>query len=43
MKTLEDIVWAAMRGILWVAAKAYYVKAYGLESVEVEKSGLIPF
>ena len=40
MKSLDDVVWAAMHFGLWLAARAYNVKVYGLESVESEKAAL---
>ena len=40
MKSLDDVVWSAMRCGLWLAARAYNVKVYGLESVETENAAL---
>lgn len=41
MKTLDNTIWAAMRGSLWLAARIYNVKVYGLENVETDAGGLL--
>lgn len=40
MKALDGLVWTTMRSLLWLAAKAYNVKVYGLESVDVSEAAI---
>lgn len=41
MKTLDNTIWTAMRVSLWLAAKIYNMKVYGLENVKTSEGGLL--
>ena len=40
MKALDGLVWKTIRGLLWIAAKAYNARVYGLEKVDVSKAAV---
>ncbi|MBI2143355.1 1-acyl-sn-glycerol-3-phosphate acyltransferase [Candidatus Woesearchaeota archaeon] len=40
MKALDGLVWKTIRGLLWLAAKTYNVRVYGLEKVDASKAAV---